>query len=273
MKHMQDIPFEKTFGDVPDSFTLRVQHTLRHVDKKEERPVKSKTLRMLILTAVFICLTTVGLAAALNHTIEYFGQNPYWMERMNEGVTAPGGHQITWNGVTFNLYDAAVLPALMDENNPDYVPEQPRELYATGYIAAADENVVLMPWSEYQVDDPAGYSLFYGGEQPPEGAPTYADLAREKGLDRVRMVSCIVDGLVDDEGNVVAPGSVGYDMIAGANGTIEFLIEQMPVPEQAAYKLSMDIGTVDVDLEGNIIKGTKQWSTWVIDIIPEETEK
>lgn len=273
MKRLEDIPFKQTFGDVPESFSHRVQYALRHADKEEKRPMKSKTLRTIILTALFICLTTVGLAAALNHTIEYFGWSSDWMERLNRGATAPGGHQTTWNGVTFTLYDAAVLPALMPDGIPNYEPEQPRELYATGYITAADENIVLMPWGEYQVDDPAGYALFYGSSYPapPEGAPTYADLAREKGLDRVRMVSCIVGGLVDDAGNVAGLGGVGYDMIAGMNGTVDFTIDQMPVPEQATYKLSIDIGTVDVDLEGNIIEGTKMWSTWVIDIIPEDT--
>ncbi len=282
MKRLADIPFDKTFGDVPESFSHRVQYALRRTDK-EERPVKSKTLRTIILTAVFICLTTVGLAAAVNHTIEYFGRQygDDFRTRLEQGNTIPGGQSLTVKGMTVTINDAVVIPdktcytGVGDEK--DFVPEDTYAFYATGFMAPAAEDVVLMARDDCQVTDPAGYVLYHGGMYPaaPEGAPTYADLAREKGLDRVRAVTCIPNGILDENGEVLTQ-TVGYEVLPGENGTVNFSIEipgENVIPKQDVYKMSVDVGMVDIDLEGNEIPGTQMWATWTITLIPEATEK
>lgn len=134
---------------------------------------------------------------------------------------------------------------------------------------------MLLAWDEYTVDDPAGYALYYGDMYPadPEGAPTYAEIAKEKDA-VIRKVECIPNGILDENGNHYM-GCVGYTLIPQEDGTVFFSVEIQPevaVPQQDSYQLSLFICTEDVDLSGNPIEGTRHSMDWIVTLIPKKAE-
>ena len=196
---MKQIDPNKVYGDVPQSFSHRVDYALRRTREKEEaKPMKRKPLVAVIITVLMIALTTTAVAAGLSKTIEFFvfeyGERV--REKMESGTVAPGGQSIQLNDAVFTLADAVVIPDQINwtaESGDLDTPVDTLSFYATGVISVAEEeNIVLLACDEYTVNDPAGYALYYPNwPKAPEGAPTYADIARAKAA-TIRVVNCIL---------------------------------------------------------------------------------
>lgn len=273
----------KVYGDVPDSFSHRVAYALRRCEKEETKPMKRKSVVAILITVLCLALATTAVAAVLSKTTEFFGQfyGIDYRNKLEQGITYTGGQATTFNDITLTLNDIISTEftlRTMHEDGTETGFDTPT-FFATGVISANPEaNLVLMPrdaFDWYTVDSPAGYALFYGDEYPapPSDALTYAELAASKGA-TICMAECIPNGLLDADGNFI-PGGCGYNLIPQEDGTIFFSVEIWPEVEvsvQDCCQLSLYLSTRDVDLEGNVIEGTKHSTDWIVTLTPEKAE-
>lgn len=271
----------KVYGEVPSSFTHRVEYALRQCEKEETKPMKRKSTIVILLVALALALTTTAVAAVLSGTINFFGQQygPAFQEKLEQGTVAPGGQSTVINGVTVTMTDFVVVPEktewLFGEGELD-TPVETLSFYATGtLVPAPGENLVLLAdLYEYAVTDPAGYDLFYGTTpEAPEGAPSYADVARERGA-TLRQVRCIANGILDEEGKLLV-NTIGSCIVPQADGSVVFSIEipsEHIIPQQDSYQMSLSIDMEDLDADGNPIEGTYLQQDWIVTLVPRRAE-
>lgn len=271
---------EKVYGSVPETFSRRVEHALRRCEMEETKTMKRMPVAVIFVTILLLAMTTTAVAAVLSHTIEFFTfeYGERYRERLESGKVAPLDQSTTLNGAMFTLHDAVITPAKAEwlsgvgEVDP---PVDTLDFYATGVIAPAEgENLVLLPWDEYSVDQPAGYAIYYPQwPKAPEDAPSYAELAKERSA-TIRKVSCIGWGILDGKGQLL-PCTPGSSIIPLQDGTVHFSVEipsESVVPWQDSYQLLLEVATVDVDLAGNEIDGTRQSADWIVTLVPEKAE-
>lgn len=275
----------KVYGSVPDSFSHRVAYALRQCEKEETKPMKRKPV-LIILVIMMLALTTTAVAAALSPTIEFFGLhygNRYRQE-MEEGAYVTGGQFVQLNDVVFTLDDAVISehvtefgPEDMNESNETIARSiETLAFWATGTISVAEEENIILLAEDFTPDLPAGYAVFYGSMYPkaPEGAPTYAELARKTGA-VIRQVRCSADGIINEETGELYPVTPGYCLIPQADGTVQFGVEvasETEIPAQDKYRMVMYVSTQDVDLDGNPIDGTYRGQEWIITLTPGQAE-
>lgn len=271
----------KVYGEVPSSFTHRVEYALRRCEKEETKPMKRKSPVAILLVVLALALTTTAVAAVLSGTINFFGQQygPAFQEKLEQGTVAPGGQSTVINGVTVTMTDFVVVPEktewLFGEGELD-TPVETLSFYATGtLVPAPGENLVLLAdLYEYAVTDPAGYDLFYGTTpEAPEGAPSYADVARERGA-TLRQVRCIANGILDEEGKLLV-NTIGSCIVPQADGSVVFSIEipsEHIIPQQDSYQMSLSIDMEDLDADGNPIEGTYLQQDWIVTLVPRRAE-
>lgn len=271
----------KVYGEVPSSFTHRVEYALRRCEKEETKPMKRKSPVAILLVVLALALTTTAVAAVLSGTINFFGQQygPAFQEKLEQGTAAPGGQSTMVNGVTVTMTDFVVVPEktewLFGVGELD-TPVETLSFYATGtLVPAPGENLVLLAdLYEYTVTDPAGYDLFYGTTpEAPEGAPSYADVARERGA-TLRQVRCIANGILDEEGKLLV-NTIGSCIVPQADGSVVFSIEipsEHIIPQQDSYQMSLSIDMEDLDAEGNPIEGTYLQQDWIVTLVPRRAE-
>ena len=271
----------KVYGEVPSSFTHRVEYALRRCEKEETKPMKRKSPVAILLVVLALALTTTAVAAVLSGTINFFGQQygPAFQEKLEQGTVAPGGQSTVVNGVTVTMTDFVVVPEktewLFGVGELD-TPVETLSFYATGtLVPAPGENLVLLAdLYEYAVTDPAGYDLFYGTTpEVPEGAPSYADVARERGA-TLRQVRCIANGILDEEGKLLV-NTIGSCIVPQMDGSVVFSIEipsEHIIPQQDSYQMSLSIDMEDLDAEGNPIEGTYLQQDWIVTLVPRRAE-
>lgn len=281
MKDRTQIDFTKVYGDVPSSFSHRVEYALRRCEKEETKPMKRKSTVAILLVVLVLALTTTAVAAVLSGTITFFGRQygPAFQEKLEQGKVAPGGQSTVVNGVTVTMTDFVVVPDqtqwLFGVGELD-TPVDTLSFYATGTLMPAPgENLVLLAdMYEYTSTDPAGYDLFYGTTpEAPEGAPSYADVAKEKGA-TLRQVRCIANGILDAEGKLLV-NTIGSCIVPQADGSVVFSIEipsEHIIAEQDSYQMSLSIDMEDLDVDGNPIEGTYMQQDWIVTLVPRMAE-
>lgn len=278
---MKKIDPARVYGDVPASFVHRVEYALRRCEKEETQPMKRKSPMAILMAVLLLALTTTAVAAALSQTIEFFAfeYGERYREKMESGVIASVNQTTTFNGAVFTIDDAVITPGqatYLTDVGPVDPPVDTLDFWASGTISPAEgENVVLIAWDEYTVNDPAGYALYYPNwPKAPEGTPSYAEIAREKGA-VIRMVSCIANGIINEETGEIYPNTIGSVHIPLEDGSVQFGVEipgENIYPVQESYRISLEIVTQDVDLDGNPIEETRQSTDWIVTLIPEKTE-
>lgn len=282
---MKKIDPDKVYGGVPETFSRRVEYALRRCEKEETKPMKRKSIVALIVTVLMLALTTTAVAATLSRTIEFFNLHygSRYNQELEEGAYVPGGHYAQLNDAGFTIDDAIISRHVTEwsSDDPNAGDEAVRSIdtlafWVTGTISVAeDENIVLLASDDYTVNDPAGYALYYGSMYPsaPEGAPTYADIAKEKGA-VIRQVNCIPNGILDENGELYL-STPGRCLIPQPDGTVQFSVEiasETVVPERDSYQLSLWLTTEDLDLDGNPIEGTRRSQDWIVTLTPEKPE-
>ncbi len=235
--------------------------------------MRKHTLRTAVI-AMAILLALAGVAYALieSKTADIFG----WFygnetkENLLTGDIAPSGQSYTLGDVVYTL---------------DEVIYKDGYLYGTGTIRAAEgANVVLMA-EDYFVTDPAGYGLHYGGDEIiPDGAPTYADLARERSA-KILLAKCVADGVLNEEGTLNA-SEIGYIQLPQADGTIRFTFEFQGsigqdgnhavvldrIDRAPTYDIQLYIANWEVTADGEWLReepnNTWQKTEWVVTVTP-----
>lgn len=253
------------YPDPPADYTHTVRRTLMNLDAGGEKPVMKKKLSLsLALIIILICILGVAaIAAMLSPTADIFGW--FYGEQIKEellaGDIAPVGQSFTLGDVTYTL-EEVIYKKDGDMNG----------LYGTGIISVAEgEEAVLIP-EDYKVDDPAGYLLYYGEDETiPENAPSYADLAREKGC-KLILATAIANGVILDGQKVV--GDIGFTQLPQPNGTIRFTMEIIHEDLRAdSYELSIYISNWEMTLTGEWLREEPNdtWlkEDWIITVTPE----
>lgn len=277
----EDIDFTRVYGDVPPSFAHRVEYTLRRCEKEEASPMKRKPIVAILITVLALALTTTAVAAVLSRTTEFFvtEYGERYREMMESGAVAPVNQSAKLNGAVFTLFDAVITPSqttwLADVGEVD-PPVDTLDFYTTGVISPAEgENIVLLAADDYTVDQPAGYAIYYPNwPKAPEGAPTYADVAKERGA-TIRVVRCVANGIINEETGEVYPNTIGSVLIPLEDGSVQFGVEipgENVYPQQDSYRMSLYVATEDVDLNGSAIEGSGQSAEWIVTLTPEKAE-
>ncbi|MGN0779575.1 MAG: hypothetical protein ACI4MJ_10535 [Aristaeellaceae bacterium] len=273
MKQLKDVDFRNAFGEVPESFSHRVQYALRHVE--EEPPVKQATFRTTAIALVLTLLAATALAAvAVSRTTDFFGRF-YGEEKqlqLETGDEAPGGQSHRVGDIVCTLGDVVAVRETQTYADADNTLStyDTIALYGTGVISPApDANVILMPMDEYTLSDPWGYDLLYGMDEPSADAPTYAQKAAETGA-AIRMVSVIPNYPIGADGQPF-PADVAYTLIPQRDGTVLFSFEVIPspdapLPRQDSYTLSLWLGSDALDADGSIMPGSRQAEDWVVEL-------
>lgn len=203
---------KNAFRETPPAFQAGMEKTLRRLrTEKEEYPVKKKiSLTLVIACIVTVLLAGAATAATLSPTVDWFGwlYGKDFQEELEKGDIAPSSMRYTLGEVTYTLDDAVYANGV---------------LYGAGTIAVAEgKTAVLMP-EDYTVDDPAGYLLHLGeDEKIPDDAPTYAQLAKEKGC-KILLAKVTPDGYWRNGQHY--SGDNGYRLLPQQDGTIRFLFE------------------------------------------------
>ncbi|MGN0764822.1 MAG: hypothetical protein ACI4MK_15615 [Aristaeellaceae bacterium] len=273
MKQLKDVDFQSTFGDVPESFSRRVQYALRRTE--EDTRMKKATLRTAVLVTALVLLAATALAAAVvSRTTDFFGSfyGEEKRQQLEGGDAVPGGQSHQVGDIVCTLGDIIAVQEAVTSSLGDGTPftYDTIALYGTGVIAPAPgANVVLMPMDEYTLSDPWGYDLYYGADEAPEGAVTYEQKAAETGA-AIRMVSAIPNYLVGADGEPQYT-STGYTLIPQRDGTVQFSFEIIPdsgatLALQDTYTLSLWLGSDQVAADGSIVEGSRQAEDWVVEL-------
>ena len=271
MKQIRDVDFQNTFGDVPESFSRRVQYALRRTE--EEPRMKKATLRTAVLVTVLVLLAATALAAAVvSRTTDFFGSfyGEEKRQQLEGGDAVPGGQRHQVGDIVCTLGDVIAVQETVTCSLEDGTPftYETIALYGTGVIAPAPgANVILMPMDEYTLSDPWGYDLYYGMDEAPGDAITYAEKAVETGA-TIRMVSAIPNYIVCADGEPLY-ASVGYTLIPQRDGTVQFSFEIIPdfgapLDRQDSYTLSLWLGSDALDDNGSVVEGSRQAEDWVV---------
>lgn len=248
----------KVYGDVPQSFSHRVEYALRHCEKEEAKPMKRKPIVAIIITVLMLALTTTAVAAVLSRTTEFFidfyGES--LREELENGVYVPGGQTTMLDNVTFTLFDAVITDhttvfGMSEDSEVPYRTLDSLAFWATGAVSVADENsnIFLLPWDDLTLpEDPESKDL--------------------------KLISVIPNGLLDDQGEIIS-ADCGFTLSQREDNTLHFSVELPPksiIPERESYQLSLYIAIQDADAQGNPIEGTRQSTDWIITLTPEVSE-
>lgn len=195
----------RAFGETPPAFRAGVHATLRNLTTgKEEHIVRRKLRFAPALVLMLVLLGSVAIAASILY--------PRTQERFTEIYGEEFGEHLAQGDVaememTYVLED--VQYTLTDIIYADGV------LYGTVVMEPAEgANIVLMP-EEFDVSDPYGVNI-HGGEEAPEGAKSYLEVAQERGAKLIVAKHRVREELGD--GNFL--GSSGYFDVPTPEGTI-----------------------------------------------------
>jgi len=234
---------KRMYGSTPQSFQNRIQQTLTHARAQETR-TRRPVWRAVLVTALVLALS-LGTCLALFHSqvADYFGwaYGDDMKQELLAGNIAQEEHSVQIGDVIYTLQEVTYI-----DNG----------LYGVGRIAPANENVVLLA-EDYSVTDAAGYGLFYGPEsRAPEGASTYAELAKQKNA-KIVQVTTVPEAVGVDGGTVLPLATAGYSLIPQLDGSVQFAFEigtGVAVEEGAEYTIRMWSANWEVTPDGEWLR-------------------
>ena len=245
--------FRHMYGSTPESFTLRMRVALAGA----ERPVlRTHRLRLVLLTALLIALSAAAAVAAFHsQAADYFGQ--HYGEDLRQEMLAgeialePQAHRV--GDVIYTLEEVVYI-----DNG----------LYGMGRITPAREDVLLLA-EDYELSDAAGYGLHYGEEShAPEGAPSYAQLAEEKGA-RVVQVRISPDAVGVDGGTMLPLNAAGSSLTPQLDGSVLFAFEiPTGVAVEAGQTYTIRLWAANWAADGNM-DATYQGESWEAIVNPK----
>ena len=239
----------RAFSQTPPEFEKGITDTLARLQgEKEGSPVKRKMGYVPVLAAALALLLVVAAAAAALYpgTVERF------REAFGEGYlrgeeTAELNESCTLGDVSYTVTDAVWEDGVLYGT----VVMRPRE----------GANIVLIP-EDYKVSDPAGYAI-YEGEEAPEDAKSYAELAAERGA-KIVLAKCVPDGYVI-QGELLT-GDIGYFFTPTQEGEILTSFEvhgwNGNINHASSYTLRLNPHNWEVTLDGQWLREEPD-STWL----------
>ena len=254
------------YGSTPERFQSRVRYALAQAERNAasaHRPV----WRTVVLTALVMALV-LGVAAAALHSqvAEYFGQ--FYGGRLRDELLA--------GNIAQEMHSTRIGDVIYTLEEVIYIDNG---LYGVGRITPAEETIVLMA-EDYQVTDAAGYGLYYGEDsRAPEGAPTYADRAREKN-GKILIVSTVPEAVGVDGGTVLPLATAGYSLYPQMDGSIVFAFEiptGVAVEDGQEYLIRLWSSNWEVTQDGQWLRDetndTYLGETWDAVVTPERAQE
>ena len=248
---------------LPERLEGRVARVLAGL---EEAPARRFPLRAAAAAlAILLALGGAALAVFESRTAELLGwfYGEETKRKLLSGDLAEVGQSVRLGDAVYTLDDAVYKDGTV---------------YASGVIRPAeDANVVLLA-EDYSVNDPAGYLLFYGEEEIPDDAPTYAELAQERGA-KILHVDAIANGVLEENGELNA-SSIGYGALPQRDGTIRFFFEfeggESEIARAEKYEVSVYIANWEVTPEGEWLReepeNTWLYEDWTVTVEPQMKE-
>lgn len=250
---------KQLYGTTPDSFKNCVVFALK---KTEEQPMKRKLAvrTVLIAAAVLLLLMAAAYAAFSSQVAEFFGRQygsdmQDWLEK---GDVATTNQSFTLDGIIFTLEE---------------VVYRDNGLYGVGTICPEEgSNAVILP-EDHAPGDAYGYDVHGAGGKPeeaPADAPTFAEMAQEKG-GKLWMVRTLPEQVSVDGGTMLSPGTIGYAQIPQRDGSIRFAFElsdSYAVEAGDTYTIHMLASVCEMTMEGKLLEDTRHGENWVVEMKP-----
>ena len=255
---MKPTDYQPMFGSTPESFERRVASALK---KTEEKPMKHLARTILLTAATLLLLMAAAYAAFSSQVTEFFGRlygsdMKTWLE---QGDAATVGQALTLDGIVFTL---------------DEVVYKDNGLYGIGTIRPQDgSNAVILP-EDHMPGEPFGYDIYGEGgksEQAPDGTPTLADVAKEKG-GKLLVVRTLPDQIGVDGGEMLCPVSIGYAAVPQRDGSLRFSFEAtdaVVIAKGDTYTIRMWASVYEMTPGGAMLEDTRHTGTWTVVIAPE----
>lgn len=254
MKHLN---WKDAYEPVPAALDTRVRAVLTGLEESEARRARVPLRTAAALLALAMALGGVSYAVIGHRTAGLFGwfYGGNWQEELENGAYAPAGQQAVLGDVSFTMEEMVYK-----------TDGKMQGLYGVVRIAPMEgKNVVLLP-EDLSEDDPAGYLLHYGdvGETIPLDAPSYAELAQERGASLLT-ARAAVDSLA--WGDRIYEGSVGESWLPQKDGSILGTIEIADdLPYADSYELKLYIAIREASQD--------EWQskTWQVTLTPEKED-
>lgn len=260
------------YGSVPESFQNRMAEALAAGRSKNAdgcvRVAGRHGLRVALISAlIVVMLAAVAVAAFSSQVAEFFGRfygNDMREELLN-GDIAQSGQSIQVGDAVYTLDEVVYI----DDG-----------LYGIGRITpAANANVVLMA-EDFYPSDAAGYGLHYGEEsRAPEGAPTYAEVAAQKGA-KLLQAKAVAEAVGVDEGGIIDLGTVGYTQLPQRDGSILFTFELstgIAVEKGDTYAIRLWVDNWEVTPGGEWLRDepndTYLGQDWIVEVQPKPAKE
>jgi len=246
------------YGTTPESFKRRVAFALRETEAKPvKRKLKARTA--MIVAAVLVLLMAAAYAAFSSQVTALFGKmygkdTKTWLEK---GDVATANQSFTLDGVVFTV---------------DEVVYRNNGLYGVGTIRPQEETTVIIA-EDHTPDEPIGYDVYGEGgapEKAPDGTPTIADVAAEKG-GKLLVVHTLPDQIGVDGGTMLSPGCVGYGAVPQRDGSLKFTFEVSDgyaIEEGETYSILMWSSVCEMTPDGETLEDTRHGENWTVTITP-----
>ncbi len=264
--------WRRAYEPLPQALETRVAATLARLDPEEKYARRPSLRTAVIVLAILLALGGVAYAVLESKVADVFGwfYGPEMKDELLAGDIAPVGQRYRLGDVVYTLDEAVYKDGTV---------------YGVGSIRAAEgANVVLIP-EDYGVDLPAGYTLFMGeDEEIPEDAPSYAELAEQRGA-KILLATCIANGVLNADGTLNA-SEIGYSCLPRADGSIQFTfefsggtvavgnrLEPTLIERAPSYQVSLYLANWEVTSDGFWLREEPEntWlrTDWVVTVAPE----
>lgn len=231
--------WRRAYEPLPESLASRVSHTLAHLEGEEQ--VKKLTLRTaVIVLAILLALCGMAYAIIESITADTFGwfYGEEHKQELLKGDIASVGQSWQLGEVVYTLEE------MVYKTTGDFPG-----LYGVVRIRPADQSNVTLIAEDYSVNDAAGYLIYYGDEQIPEDAPSYAELAAQRG-GAILMARAAVDGVSANGGQIAA--DIGESWMPQKDGSLMGIIEVSngEMWRADSYEVSLTLSNWEVTPDG-----------------------
>lgn len=259
--------WKQAYEPVPAALERRVRETLDHLDDTPQaEPVRRISRRTLVI-AMALALALGGVAYAMieSKTADLFGwfYGGSWQQELENGDFAVAGQSCRAGDATYTLEE------MVYKTQGDF-----QGLYGVVRIAPAQGANVILLSEDLSVDDPAEYLLHYAdtGETIDREAPSYAELAREKGAKLLVARAAVNTVSVNGQACQV---DVGENWLPQKDGTLLGTLEITgDLPAEGLYELTFQVSNWESTQEGLWLRDdaedTSVKQEWTVTVTPEK---
>lgn len=246
-----------------------IRFVMEQATQKRSR-VKPRTLILaFVLMAVLGTALAIGLPTTISWIQQSFGDKK--AGQLSEGTLMPGSQTTVLGEVRYELLETIHV----GDTGSHRMLGDSNALYGTIRITpVAGANIVLIP-EDFEITLPAGYHVFMG-EQAPQDAPSYLDLAMQKDA-KIVLAKAVPHGIWLN-GELQEGYEIMYSFRSNLDGSLYYHFEIPMVLEDDAYTIQLRLNNWEVTREGVWLRGSSQegehladtWlkEDWVVTVRP-----